>query len=199
MFLRKLFQPKKVTSKYPNMSFIHRDSEGLDWYQYNDNTTMPLRRYLKLQKFIMVWNRNLTNEELNELISIAEGALEDGVQKVSSGKRMNFLKVASVLNEIKNRQEKIRTIEVMADIIASSLVRSDEVYDNYDKAIHLSKKQYLLDEAKKKEPFFIQTAIFKMLSKSAVGSSEDFNQYLEEQAIQAEVNQRRTEYLSSLG
>jgi len=199
MFLRKLFPPKKVTSKYPNMSFVYRDSEGLDWYQYNDNTTMPLRRYLKLQKFIMVWNRNLTNEELNELISIAEGALEDGVQKVSSGKRMNFLKVASVLNEIKNRQEKIRTIEVMADIIASSLIRSDEVYDNYDKAIHLSKKQYLLDEAKKKEPFFIQTAIFKMLSKSAVGSSEDFNQYLEEQAIQAEVNQRRIEFLSSLG
>ncbi len=198
MFLRKLFPPKKVTSKYPNMSFIHRDSDGLDWYQFNDGTTIPLLRLIKLKKFTDVWNLNLDEKELNELIEIVEHAIEDGVKKISNGKLSNMLKIASVIYEMKRRRSEIRHFQVMADILACSFVRSDEVYDLYDKDIHLQKKQYILDQSKKKDPFFLQSNIYKELSKQWSGSEEDFQKLREIQEIEMEIRKRRVEYISTV-
>lgn len=198
MWFQNIFRKKKEVSPFLNMDFVHKDSDGLKWYEFNDKTTMPLLRYIKLQKFIVIWNRNLDNEELNKLIDIAVEAVEDGVRKKSGEKQINLLKIVSVLNEIKTRQDKIRPFEVMADILAISYIRSDENFFEFDKTKHLEKKQYIMDQSKKKEVFFIDTAVFKRLSNYAIGSKEDLQEYLELSEQEREATKKATEYLSSL-
>lgn len=198
MFLQNLFRKKKEVSPFLNMDFFYKDNDGLKWYEFNDKTRMPLQRYIKLQKFIVIWNRNLDNEELNKLINIAIEAIEDGVKKTVSGKQINLLKVVSALNEIKTRQDKLRPFEIMADILAISYVRSDEDFFDFDNTKHMEKKQFILDQAKKKEAFFIETNVFKRLSNYAIGSREDLDQYLELSELEKEATKKASEYLSSL-
>lgn len=198
MWLQNLFRKKKEVSPFLNMDFFHKDNDGLKWYGFNDKTRMPLQRYIKLQKFIVIWNRNLDNEELNKLIDVAIEAVEDGVKKKSGEKQINLLKIVSVLNEIKTRQDKLRPFEVMADILAISYVRSDEDFFDFDNKKHLEKKEYIIDQAKKKEAFFIQTNVFQRLSNFVIGSKEDLEQYLEMSAQEKEATKKATEYLSSL-
>lgn len=198
MWLQNIFRKKKEVSPFLNMDYFHKDSDGLKYYEFNDKTRMPLQRYIKLQKFIVIWNRNLDNEELNKLIDIAIEGVEDGVNKNVGGKQINLLKIVSALNEIKTRQDKLRPFEVMADILAISYIRSDEDFYDFDNGKHLEKKQYIMDQAKKKEAFFIETNVFKRLSNFAIGSKEDLEQYLELSELEKEATKKATEYLSSL-
>ncbi len=198
MWFQNIFSKKKEVSPFLNMDYFHTDANGLKWYQFNDKTKMPLQRYIKLQKFIVIWNRNLDNEELNKLIDMASECIEDGVAKITAGKRVNMIKLASILNEIKTRQDKLRPFEIMADLLAISYVRSDEELTDFDNGNHLEKKQYILDQAKKKEVFFIGTTTFKNLSNSQIGSSDDFRTYSEMAEQQKQADQKAIEYLSSL-
>jgi hypothetical protein len=161
MFLQNLFRKKKEVSPFLNMDFFYKDNDGLKWYEFNDKTRMPLQRYIKLQKFIVIWNRNLDNEELNKLVDIAVEAIEDGVKKTVSGKQINLLKVVTALNEIKTRQDKLRPFEVMADILAISYVRSDEDFFDFDNTKHMEKKQHIMYQAKKKRSVFYRNECFQ--------------------------------------
>lgn len=198
MWFLNIFKSKAKPKDFINVELVHTDSNGLRYYEFNDPLLMPTLRYLKLQKFVNIWNMGLSNTELNKLIEIAEQAIEDGVAKIASGKRINLLKIASALSEIKNRQTQIRYFELFADIMAVSFIRSDEVYEAFDKTIHLDKKQYIMDVAKKKEQFFLSTNTFKRLSGSAIISSGDFQRFLEiSEEIEA-TNREKLAYLNGL-
>ena len=102
MWFQKLFKKKEV-SPFLGMEFIHKDENGLKWYSFHDKSVMPLTRYLKLQKFIIIWNRNLDNTELGSLIDAAEECIEDGVSKLQAGKRTNL----KIINHIRRDEVKV--------------------------------------------------------------------------------------------
>lgn len=194
MWFQKLFKKKEV-SPFLGMEFIHKDENGLKWYSFHDKSVMPLTRYLKLQKFIIIWNRNLDNTELSKLIDAAEECIEDGVVKLQGGKRINLIKLVTILSEMRSRHEKIRPFELMADMMAINFVREDEDYYMFDNVKHLEKKNYILDAAKKKDPFFLNTTIFKNLSGSVITSREGLAQFMELSEEQARVNVEKLQYI----
>ena len=189
---------RRKPKHFQGLKPIHKDTNGLYWYEMTDSLNISLERYAKLQKFIVIWNRNLNSQELNELIDEANTCLEDGISKVASGKRMNAIKIASILNEIKSRQETIRPFEIMADLLAVQMIREDENPSVFDNIIHLEKKAYIQDCSKKKDPFFIHSTIFKGLTNSLLILKENFEEYLKESEAIKIAHQRTRELLATL-
>lgn len=197
MFFQRLFR-KKNTTPFTNVKYFHKDSNGYKWYEFNDKMGMPPLRYVMLQKFISIWNLNLSDKQLDDLIELANSTIEDGLQKKVNGKHINLLKIAGILNEIQSRREYIRPFELLADLIAINLLREDEDYYIFDNKIHLEKKEYILQEAKKKEVFFMNTTIFQQLTKQSINSSESLQIYLEESLIHPQIHEKALTFLRGL-
>jgi len=197
MFLAKFFKSKNQTP-FNNVKPFYKDSKGLYWYEYNDAMGMAPMRYVKLQKFLSIWNMNLTDTQLDELLELANTTIEDGLVKKSNGKHINMLKIAGILNEIKSRREYIRPFELLADLLAINFLREDEDYYMFDNKIHIEKKEYILEHAKKKEVFFLDMKFYRDVTKSSLDSSESLQIYLEHSELQPKIHETALKFLAGL-
>lgn len=159
------------------LDFRFLDSKGRKYYGYNDQLQMSVDRYGKLNEFWIWYSNGLDAKSLDKLLDIANAALEDGVSNMHDKKPVNAIKIGAILNEIRNRKDMIRPLELLFNMLALYIVREDEDPRLFNEKIHLEKVSQFLWEENKGNFFFLNLNEWKTLYSFLTMSEEEWRDY----------------------
>jgi hypothetical protein len=166
---------------FNELEYRFTDSNGKKYYGFSDKISMSNDRGQMLDTYITWLANGLTPESLNNLIDKAEKALEDGIVKMHNNQRPNAIKIGAILHEIKTRQDMIKPIELIYNILAVQLVREDEDPMLFSNKIQLEKVEQFTLEEKNNNNFFLRLKELRMLWSFQRMSETEYSQYLTQQ------------------
>ena len=112
-------EDKPITHK--DLDFAYTDNKGRRYYKFKDNQGFPLKRQAKREEYLMWHTRNLTQEQLDDLLGEIDNAAQEGLKDPK-----NVSRVMSIVNEIKFRREQIISFDILLNIAAIAWIREDE-------------------------------------------------------------------------
>lgn len=188
----KLYQEEcRPKGDFSQMEYRFTDSNGKKYYGYSDKMAMSFDRFGALNEFYIWWSNGLSENSLNDLLDIADKALETGIIRMEAGKRVNAIKIGAVLNELRTRKDMVRHVELVYNIIACQLIREDEDLFSYSAKIQLEKVEHFKKEVENNNAFFLHMKEYKQLFNSAIMSPEEFLKYAQDsEVIQKEILER---------
>lgn len=151
----KRFKKPKVKS---GLLFAFRH-KGYDYYQYPEQLGMPMFRMAKLSEYNIWISRGCTKNQLMELIEIADKCLFEGI---SNSK--NAAKLGSVLNEIKERENKAVPMDIWYNYLACCYVREDETDKEFNEEIQQQKAEAFRLAADESDSFFFRLPELRVLT-----------------------------------
>lgn len=168
-------------ASFSDMEFRFIDSNGVKYYGFGKNMTMPAIRFGKIQEYIMWMSAGLTGNELDSMIDVADKAVFDGL-----GNPKNAAKVTMVLQQIRERKGMILHHELIINFLAVQLVREDESITDFDNEIHMAKVDQMLKDAKFLGFFFRLPELSKLWHLLKMSEAE-WKQFWEESQLQQKI------------
>lgn len=152
-FIKRWVSEENKPIGFEDLQYAFTDYDGKKYYSFQ-SLTIPPTREGKKNEYIMWLSAGVTAEQQNELLDLAEAAIEDGVIKMKDKKRFNVVKLAAIIQELRQRQN-VNNAEVIYNILAVTLVREDESPSKFDEDIQEQKvKQFAKDAAGENRFFF---------------------------------------------
>lgn len=179
------------------LEYRFTDSNGKKYYGFTSKMGLPLSRFGRLQDFLSVLSRNIDGTTLRDLIEIAEKEIEKGVQRISENKNAGLVKIGAILYEIKERESKIKSVQLLYNVAAVQLVREDENPDVFNEKIHQEKVEQILREEDNENFFFFRLPELKKLFDSLTMSKEEWRAYLRESTKELNILQEKKKILGS--
>lgn len=176
------------------LDFRFLDSKGRKYYSYNDKLQMSNDR-VEMMTYHFIWYSNgLTERHLDDLLDVGEEALSKGLANIEKNKMMNASIIGTVFNELRNRRNYVRPVELMLNMFVLNFIREDEDPKIYNEKIHLEKVSQLLEEINNGNSFFLQTKEWKTLFDYSIMSEEEWMRHLTTKQIEMEKAKKEIVY-----
>lgn len=179
-FALRLAKTQNKKWEFGSLEYRFIDSKGQKYYGFPNSLEIPKNRYLAMLKYARFLQNNLTPENIGEICDKINKLLEEGVLRMSKGKRTNMIKIGALVSELKTRNEMIIDEQIIYNIICVQLVREDEEVGKFDEVIHQQKVEQCMEECENGNTFFLQTLAYKRLVDLSTMSPERWNEYLAE-------------------
>lgn len=159
---------------------------------------LPLERFLKQKEFMEWMSSGLSNENLTMLVENAQVYLTEALGKKagSTAFATSSAKVAAILSQIGERQDRIVDLDLVINCLCALVVREDEDPLTWNQSIHQEKCNYFKDHHTDYQFFFRFTA-FRELAKRLNVSQENWIQYLAEMRTKAQILRQSMKIYSS--
>ena len=140
-----------------------------------------------------MWHtRNLTQDQLDDLLGEIDNAAQDGLKEPK-----NVSRIISIVNEIKFRREQIISFDILLNIAAIAWVREDEEPTNFSQPIHEEKLATLEKECQDHYFFFQQTELKKLYSFQNY-SEQEWQTFFKQSFQQKPYHDKAMTYLRSM-
>lgn len=168
------------------LEFAFTDSNGIKYYKFPENLSLPIERFGQLNKYMMWMVRGLCGDELKEMIDDCDKYLADGLLQ-----KKNAAKIGYILTQMRERENMVIHTEILYNFIAVQLVREGEPVEFFNNKIHLEKIDAFKDECKKGKTydFFLRIGL-KKLSDMYNMSEEEWNTLWQESELKQEALKR---------
>lgn len=167
-FLEYLHKKNGTKMSKENLAFSFFDLDGLAYYKFPKELSLPMSRLGKLQEYITWLSAGVTGEELDKMIENADKALMEGIK---TGK--NAAKIGWLLSELKDRKQMIVHEELFYNIIAVQLIRSDESPTEFNNEIQMQKVESFRRLNTENDTFFLNISEYlKALNWSNITRAE---------------------------
>ncbi len=168
-----------------DLEYAFTTTNGTRYYRFPNGIQLPMERYAKLQQY-MVWiSSALDGTELGSLLDLADKAIVKGLEDTKEAAR-----VAAIIGQIRDRNNKIHHIELMYNYLAVQFVREDEAPTVFNNQIQMEKVMEFREDAETQNQFFFLLPEYKKLIDLLNMSEGEWTTYLE-------VFQAETEKLSA--
>lgn len=131
-FLKLAFNHQCKPKGFDGMAKHFIDSNGMEYYSYNDDLDMPIARGKELQKRIMLLQACISEPNLVKFLDAMELAL-------NSGKKSDLAQIGFLIIEMRKRIGIWVDMDLLFDTVALAYIRSDENPAVWDKTIHEEK------------------------------------------------------------
>lgn len=191
------YNAKQQNKGFENYSLEYRftDSNGLKYYGFSSEIDVPVDRYIALQKYAKWLNSNITKDSLGVILDKMNSLIEDGVVQKKTGQKMNVVKLAALINELKERHEMILEDQIIYNIICVQLIREDEEIGVFNKTIHQEKVDQCIKEIEDGNDFFLQSLEYSRLIDYSTMSPSEWKAFL---AKSSQIHQKVKEKIASL-
>jgi hypothetical protein len=147
------------------------DLQGRVYYRFTGSSTIiPLERMGKMQDFLTMMSAGLDEQELSQLIELANNELSLAL----AGKKSDVVKIGAILNQIRERQSMILHDQLLWQFMAVQLIREDEPAAKFIQKVH-DEKVWSLQELYYQHPdhAFFQIPELKLLNEMFRSSPHD--------------------------
>ena len=162
--------------KYDRTNLEHRltTSTGVKYYGFPSTVDLPLERYARSREFLAWLTAGYSAEELRKLVEAADAALMNGLK---TGK--NAARIGLVLEELRERSEKVLHHELLVHFLTCQLVREDERPEVFDQVLHREKFTELLRESEQGNAFFFSRQLpeLEKVQRTTGWSADEWEQY----------------------
>lgn len=162
--------------KFERHTLEHRltTSAGVKYYGFPSTVDLPLERYARSREFLAWLTAGYSADELKQLVEAADAALTAGIK---TGK--NAARIGLVLEELRDRTEKVLHHELIIHFLACQLVREDERPEVFDQVLHREKFTELLAESEAGNAFFFSKQLpeLRKLQETTSYSAEEWTRY----------------------
>lgn len=179
-FIKLYIEETKPKGELKDLEYRFTDSNGLKYYGYTDKLSMSFDRFAYFNEFYTWWSNGLSDQNLSELLDMADKALENGIIKMEGGKRVNVIRIGAILSEIRIRKDMTKSLELVYNILACQLIREDEDLFTYNVRIHQDKVKQFKTEVENNNAFFLHMKEFLQLFNSVIMSPEEFLKFAKE-------------------
>ena len=179
-FIKLYLEETKPKGELKDLEYRFTDSNGLKYYGYTDKLSMSFDRFAYFNEFYTWWSNGLSDQNLSELLDMADKALENGIIKMEGGKRVNVIRIGAILSEIRTRKDMTKSLELVYNILACQLIREDEDLFTYNVRVHQDKVKQFKTEVENNNAFFLHMKEFLQLFNSVIMSPEEFLKFAKE-------------------
>jgi hypothetical protein len=164
-----------------------QDPKGRTYFEFPESMALPMERFLKQKEFMEWMMSGLTDTQLRMLSEQAHKSMVDGLSlpAKSAAQAKEFAKAMSIISQISERQDKVIPMDLVINCLCAQLIREDENPHVWNQDIHQEKCDFFKAHHMDYQFFFRFTA-FRKLSKTLNVSKENWNEYLLQQALQAQ-------------
>lgn len=183
---------KPLTHK--DLEFAFADTEGRRYYKFPSASPFPISRHAERDKLLIWLNRNLTGEQLGQLLEQMETSIHAGLKDPS-----HAAKVAAIVAEIRSRKDMIVSMDILINIAAVHWIREDEEPMTYSEVIHQEKcNQFKKEVADGNHYFFFQQTELANLFNFQKFSEESLKEYLKASELAVQQHKATIEYLTTV-
>ncbi len=125
---------KKIRPLKDNLIFAFEDHSGLKYYKFPSPEHIGLVRLFKVQDYMAWMVRGLTADNLIELLDRMDELITDGIK---TGR--NASKMALIVQEMRERNQKSVPLELVYNYLAVFYVREDERPDIFNEQVQKEK------------------------------------------------------------
>lgn len=125
---------KKIRPLKDNLIFAFEDHTGMKYYKFPSPESIGLNRLFKIQDYMAWMVRGLTADNLKELTDRMDELITDGLKTGRNG-----AKLALLVQEIRERNEKSVPLELVYNYLAVFYVREDERPDVFNEQVQKEK------------------------------------------------------------
>lgn len=162
--------------KFERHTLEHRltTAAGVKYYGFPSTVDLPLERYARSREFLAWLTAGYSADELKQLVEAADAALTAGIK---TGK--NAARIGLVLEELRDRTEKVLHHELIVHFLACQLVREDERPEVFDQVLHREKFAELLAESEAGNAFFFSKQLpeLRKLQETTNYSADEWTRY----------------------
>jgi len=131
-FLKQFYLDQSFTKYIGNMNRIFVDSNGMEYYSYEDDFNLPVVRFKEIEKRVMQMHYALSDTNIDLFCDAMEKAL-------NSGRKAELGKIGALINELRKRKDILLHPDLMFDLVAFKLIRKDENPAEINMIIHAQK------------------------------------------------------------
>jgi hypothetical protein len=133
------------------------DSNGIGYWRYGEDFTIPLQRVRYLNKKIQELNKGFSDDEYIKILTAIEGA-------INGGKKPDLVTVGFLVKELKDRRDLALHPDIMFDLAATIYIREDENPAEVAMSIHNEKiEQFKKDSVEGLYDFFYNAGLEKYI------------------------------------
>lgn len=147
------------------------------YYRFPSSMALPVPRYGKLQEYLMYMSARLTAENIDLLINKGIEVIENGIKNDNGAS-----KVAAILHQLGDRNDKIIPHQLIYNFLAVQYVREDEDPKVFNNEIHMEKVDDLM--ANSDNSFFFRLPELKKLLNLTTMSETEWKTYVSESESQ---------------
>ena len=180
---------------HASMEYAYTDTNGLRYFRFPDSLKLPLERFGKMKEFLMWIASGITPAEMDKLIDMGLGALDNGMK--AKGSRSAGV-IGFVFEELKSRRKLCVHTELLYNFLACQWVREDEDPTLFNNEIQLQKVAQFKEEVRGKDSyFFFQNKELKWLHDKLNLSQSEWIAYWEDSLIQQQSLEEMIQIISS--
>ena len=166
------------------MQLAFRDPEGRAYWSWMDLSDMTPVRQKHIERCLRMADAGIGEHTLDELCTLAERHIMDGVKASKAEERSKALaKATQAVGEIRRRPKEIIPEEVWYDLAAVFAIREDEDPRAFDPAIHEQKIDMLSKAGRAGHDFFTGLPAFRKVLSSSLTTEAAFIELLSGWAI----------------
>lgn len=182
IFSKKQKQTQLKRERQIAMTKVYTDKFGNDWFEYQNNLSMPVKRTINAEVSTRFAEFNLTKSELKRLIDEMKKRANDG----------NIVELFSILNEIEFRMNYVGEEKTLLDLAVCYFVCGDEDETQFTDSDQTRKREILSTDSDAKD-FFLRRAFEHTIQFSNM-SDTDIIDYLRKVKTEGE---RLNQYLQT--
>ena len=176
-FIKRWVSEENKPIGFEDLEYAFTSNSGKKYYSYQ-SLTIPPTRETKKNEYIMWLSSGVTSKQLDDLLDLAEQAIEDGVVKLKDKKRFNIIILSAIIHEIRTRKN-VNNTEVIYNILAVTLVREDENPSKFDEEVQEQKVKEFMEDAEGENRFFFAMPELSRYCGSLNISKENWDAFLE--------------------
>ena len=174
-FVKRWVSEENKPIGFEDLEYAFTDYDGKKYYSFQ-SLTIPPTREGKKNEYIMWLSAGVTSKQMDELLDLASNAIEDGILKIKEKKRFNVIRLAAIIEELKQRKN-MNNAEVIYNILAVTLVREDENPSKFDESIQEQKVLQFMKDAEGENRFFFCDARIKQVFRESEHIKRELGRY----------------------
>ncbi len=161
IFRKKQKQQSVKRERQIALNRIYTDKFGNDWFEYQNNLSMPVKRTINAEVSTRFAEFNLTKSELKRLIDEMKKRANDG----------NIVELFSILNEIEFRMNYAGEEKTLLDLAICYFVCGNEDETQFTDNDQTRKREILMSDSDAKD-FFLQKAFEHTIQFSNISDTD---------------------------